>query len=210
MARLLQIVFGLRTGLCRSRPLFTQSLIGLQPVACAPYIFVVTGVLHEPVVVQFGERLVNLADERAAGHRADDVLREPPAEFLGDFEAHRLRAFGVERPQVHVHEAPAVLDGDLGAEAVHLVVGAVDADDLRPVDRGAEDLGPLQIGGTRMKLSSPALAAWAATLFARLPVEAQPTVRKPNSRAFDSATETTRSLNESVGKFTASFLIQSR
>src|SRR5215211_9322827 len=61
-----------------------------------------------------------------------------------------------------------------------------------------------------MKLSSPALAAWAATLLARLPVLAQPTVRIPNSRAFDSATDTTRSLNERVGKLTASFLIHSR
>src|SRR3712207_7869090 len=43
-------------------------------------------------------------------------------------------------------------------------------------------------------------------LLARLPVEAQPTVVKPSSRALLSATETTRSLNDSVGKLTASFL----
>ena len=58
-----------------------------------------------------------------------------------------------------------------------------------------------------MYASSPAAAALAATLLARLPVEAQPTVWKPNSTAFDSATATTRSLNDSVGKLTASFLI---
>ena len=46
---------------------------------------------------------------------------------------------------------------------------------------------------------SPAAAAWAATDWARLPVEAQATVVKPYSRAADSATETTRSLNEWVG-----------
>ena len=64
--------------------------------------------------------------------------------------------------------------------------------------------------GTRMKVSSPADAERAATLLARLPVLAQPTIRIPNSRAFDSATDTTRSLNERVGKLTASFLIHSR
>ena len=37
-------------------------------------------------------------------------------------------------------------------------------------------------------------AAWAATEFARLPVDAHATVSKPNSRAFVTATATTRSL----------------
>src|SRR3954470_15287098 len=63
--------------------------------------------------------------------------------------------------------------------------------------------------GTRMYASKPAAAALAATLLARLPVEAQPTVLKPNSLALLKATETTRSLNDSVGKLTASFLSQS-
>src|SRR5438874_5365771 len=62
--------------------------------------------------------------------------------------------------------------------------------------------------GTKMYASSPAAAALAATLLARLPVEAQPTVVKPNSLALLSATDTTRSLNDSVGKLTASFLSQ--
>ena len=52
----------------------------------------------------------------------------------------------------------------------------------------------------------PARAAWAATLFARLPVEAQASVSNPNSRASLVATETTRSLNDQVG-FWQSFLM---
>ena len=52
----------------------------------------------------------------------------------------------------------------------------------------------------------PARAAWAATEFARLPVEAQASVSKPNSSAFVLATATTRSLNDQVG-FTQSFLM---
>src|SRR5437660_10863556 len=61
-----------------------------------------------------------------------------------------------------------------------------------------------------MQLARPAAAALAATLLAKLPVEAQPTVVNPNSRALLSATDTTRSLKESVGKLTASFLSQRR
>ena len=53
-----------------------------------------------------------------------------------------------------------------------------------------------------------AAAACAAVALARLPVEAQATVPMPNSMAFETATETTRSLNDSVGKLTASFLTQ--
>ena len=44
-----------------------------------------------------------------------------------------------------------------------------------------------------------AAAAFAATEPAKLPVEAQATVLKPNSTALDKATATTRSLNDRVG-----------
>src|SRR5262250_3930464 len=53
-----------------------------------------------------------------------------------------------------------------------------------------------------------ASAAWAATELARLPVDAHATVSNPNSRAFVTATDTTRSLNDHVGWQTESFLIQ--
>ena len=43
------------------------------------------------------------------------------------------------------------------------------------------------------------VAACAATLLARLPVEAQPNVLNPSSTARVAATETTRSLYEKVG-----------
>ena len=59
----------------------------------------------------------------------------------------RLRALGVIRAQVHVHETPAVFAGDFGAEAVDLVVGAVDADDVGAIDERAEDFALLEIGG---------------------------------------------------------------
>src|SRR5215831_13834952 len=53
--------------------------------------------------------------------------------------------------------------------------------------------------GTNTKHSRPARAAYAATALARLPVEAQPIVSNPWERAHDTATDTTRSLNELVG-----------
>ena len=51
----------------------------------------------------------------------------------------------------------------------------------------------------------PALAAWAATEPARLPVEAQARVSNPSSSALLDAIETGRSLKEKVG-LTVSFL----
>ena len=58
----------------------------------------------------------------------------------------------------------------------------------------------------KMKQLSPARAACADTLLARLPVEAHDTVSKPNSIAFEMATDTTRSLYENVGWLTESSL----
>ena len=93
------------------------------------------------------ERLVDLADQAAAGHRRDDVVGEPPAEVLGDLEAHRLRPLGVERPEVDVDEPPAEPEGDLRAEPVDVVVVALDGDHLGAVDRRRR--GPCPARGRR-------------------------------------------------------------
>src|SRR5579859_2550275 len=53
--------------------------------------------------------------------------------------------------------------------------------------------------------SKPCCVACAATALARLPVEEQPTVSNPKRRAAARAVATTRSLNDSEGKQTASF-----
>src|SRR6266404_3569153 len=60
--------------------------------------------------------------------------------------------------------------------------------------------------GIKTQASNPCCADCAATAFARFPVDEQPTVWNPNLRAAASAVATTRSLNESEGKQTASFL----
>ena len=62
----------------------------------------------------------------------------------------------------------------------------------------------------KIQASNPPRAACAATALARLPVEEQLTVLKPKCLACASAIATTRSLKESVGKFTASFFRYSR
>ena len=100
--------------------------------------------LEQAEELELLERLVDLADQAAAGHRRDDVVGRPPAQVLGDLEAHRLGALGVERPQVDVDESPAEPEGDLRAEPVDLVVVPVDGDDLGAVDRRAEDLALLE------------------------------------------------------------------
>src|SRR5262245_61654697 len=56
-----------------------------------------------------------------------------------------------------------------------------------------------------MKDGNPAAAAFAATEFARFPVDAQPTASSLNSSALLIATAVTRSLNERVGALTLSF-----
>src|SRR5205823_1671876 len=88
-------------------------------------------------LVELAEGLVNLADQAAAGHWRDNVLRRSPAELLGDFKTQRLGTLGVEGAQVDVDEAPAVLKSDLGTQPIDLVVGPLDADELGAVDAGA-------------------------------------------------------------------------
>src|SRR5262249_50671964 len=69
-----------------------------------------------------------------------------PAKLLCNLEGEGLAAFGVIRPQIDVDEGPAELIGDLGAQAIHVVVVAVDRDEGWLVDRRAEDLPLLQVG----------------------------------------------------------------
>ena len=96
---------------------------------------------------QLVECLLDLDDQRTAGHRADDVVGQAPSELLGDFEADGLRSFSIVRTQVDVDEAPAMLVGDLRAETVDLIVVAGDAHDLRAEHVGPENLCGLEIGG---------------------------------------------------------------
>ena len=85
---------------------------------------------------KFTKRFGNFGDERAAGHGDNDVVGERPAQLLGDFVAVRLGAFGIVRAKIDVDESPLEAIGDLGAEAVDVVVVAVDAHDARTVDSG--------------------------------------------------------------------------
>ena len=87
----------------------------------------------EPDESELGETLVDLGEETPRGDRHDDVVRESPAELLGHLEGERLGALGVVGAEVDVDERPfLVFVDDLGAEAVDLVVGAVDGDDPPP------------------------------------------------------------------------------
>ncbi len=106
-------------------------------------------VFNEAESDQLVEGFANFGDERAAGHGHDDVVGQAPAELLGDFEADGLGAFRVVGAQIDVDEAPVVAVGNLRAEAIDVVVVAIDADQRGAVDLGVEDLGRLEIGRAR-------------------------------------------------------------
>jgi hypothetical protein len=137
---------------------------------------------------------------------ATTAVGQLPAELLGDLEGQRLGALGVVRAHVDVDERPVALARQLGAQAVDVVVVAVDRDEVRAVDAGREDLLLLEVGrdedvglqaergGVRGdRVGQVARRGAGDDLEAELA-----------GRAI--ATETTRSLNECVG-FAASFLI---
>ena len=72
--------------------------------------------------------------------------RQPPAELLGDLVADGLGALGVEGPEGDVDEAPVlVLERDLAAEPVDVVVVALDRDQRAAVDRGVDGLAVLEV-----------------------------------------------------------------
>ena len=102
-----------------------------------------------PAAIEFLERLVDLRQHRAGRHRRDVLPGQPPAELLGHLVAERLRSLGVVRPDVDVDEA-GLLElvglGQLGAQPVDVVVGALDADERAAVDRGLHDLRRLEVG----------------------------------------------------------------
>ncbi len=105
-------------------------------------------VLDQAQLDQLLQTLVDLGELGARGDRDHDLLRQPPAELLADLVGERLGALAVVRPQIDVDEAPALagrVADQLRAEAVHVVVVALDADQLAAVHAGHHDLALLQV-----------------------------------------------------------------
>ena len=177
------IVSGCADGPISSTPSANAVATGEQPSGWPPTNRTSFGSTR-PIVDQLVEALGDLREHRARRDRPDEDVRQAPAELLGDLERDRLAALRVERPEVDVDERPALLVGDLEAEPVDVVVRAVDADDGRAVARGRarpwRARGPT---GRRRRPAARAAAAAAAVAPARLPVEAQASVSKPNSTA---------------------------
>src|SRR4029077_2838767 len=92
------------------------------------------GGLYEAELSELLEATGDLREQRARGDRHDAAVGQLPAELLGDLEGERLRALRVVRAQVDVDERPVALGAQLGAEAVDVVVVALDTDELRAVD----------------------------------------------------------------------------
>src|SRR5207237_8965437 len=85
--------------------------------------------------------------EGAGGHRGDDVLGGAPSKLLGDLVGEGLSASGVGGAHVDLDEGRGVLVGELGAEAVDVVVVAIDGDEGGAVDAGADDLASFEVAG---------------------------------------------------------------
>src|SRR6185312_2654715 len=98
---------------------------------------------YEAELNEFLERFFDFDDQRSAGHGADDVIRQSPAELFGDFVAESFRSLRIVRTQINVHEAPVMLVSNLRAEAVHLIIAAGYADQFGAENLGAEDFGLL-------------------------------------------------------------------
>ena len=76
-------------------------------------------------------------------------VRRFPSELFGDLESHRLGTFGIERPQIDVDEAPGMPFGDLGAEAIDVVVVSADCNHTRSIDLRRGDLASFQTVGNQ-------------------------------------------------------------
>ena len=90
---------------------------------------------------------MDLGDQRAARHGDNDVLRQTPAELLGDFISHGLRTLGVVGAQVDVDDAPGVLLRNFGAKAVHLIVIALHVHQVGAVNLRGDDFLWFEVGG---------------------------------------------------------------
>ena len=157
---------------------------------------------------ELAQSLVDARQQRAAGDRRHDVIGIPPAKLLGDLEPHRLGAFGVVAAQVDVGEAPAVPIRDLRAQPVHVVVVAFDGDDVRAIDRGAENLRRLEIVGNEDVARQAETRGVRGDAAGEIPGgRAAEDGEIRARRRLVAATETTRSLYEKVGWLTESSLM---
>ena len=102
-------------------------------------------VIEQANTDQLLKRLGRLRQQRAGGYGDHDVIRSLPAELLDDFEGERLASFRIERAKVDVDDRPAVLVGQLGAEPVDVVVGAINFDDGGAVCAGGADLAGFEV-----------------------------------------------------------------
>ena len=97
-------------------------------------------------VDQLAYRLLRLDELGAGGDRDHDLVGEAPAQLLDGLVGEGLASLAVEGPDVDVAEGPGDLVGQLAAQPVGVVVGAVDPHQGGAEHRGGGDLGGLQVG----------------------------------------------------------------
>ena len=134
-----------RTGTTWSAAAANAVATGAQPSPCAAVHDRVRPGLDQPGRPALAEALQDLRVEGARRDRRDDPVGRAPAQVLGGLERDRLRPLRVVGPHVHVHERPRALEGQLRAQPVHVVVGAVHRKDGRAVGGRGDDLLALQV-----------------------------------------------------------------
>ena len=100
---------------------------------------------HQPVLDQLPGGLPVPHELAPAPDRDDDLVRQRPVQLLGRLERQRLRALGVERPDVDVAERPRRRLDQLRAKPVHLVVVAAHRDHVRVEHADARHLRGLEV-----------------------------------------------------------------
>ena len=104
--------------------------------------------VHETELDELAEAPAELREERSRRDRADDGVRQPPAQLLGDLEGERLRTFRVVRAQADVDEGPrGQLERELDREPAAVVVASAYLVDRRAVRGGGQQLLALESGG---------------------------------------------------------------
>ena len=101
--------------------------------------------VDQPDILQLPEAARDTRKERASSHRGNDVVRKLPTQLFRDLEGVGLRPFSVVASEIDIRKPPAVLVSDLRAQPVHIVVIALDGDNLRIVDTGTEHLARLEV-----------------------------------------------------------------
>src|ERR1700746_2898003 len=68
-----------------------------------------------------------------------------PTQLLDDLETHRFRPFGIVGAEVNVDESPTVFSGDCRAKAIHVVIRALNSNNICAENQRTKNFARFQI-----------------------------------------------------------------